>query len=123
MSLLLHLTTISGSHINATLVPVQKAFEPPEGVEPFSYVVDFTGQVHISRTSVDLHIEQTAFPAFLIGKEASARKVKAYIRVTPPYYETSLEKVAHKECDTIKPSDPAGVWYHEALRILASFSE
>lgn len=123
MSLLSHSTNISRLHVNIILVPVQKAFEPPEGVEPFSYVVDFTGQVHISRTSVDLHIEQTAVPAFLIGKEASARKVKAYVRVTPPHYQTSLEKVAHKESETIKPSDPAGVWYHEALRILASFSE
>lgn len=102
---------------------MQKSFEPPEGVESFSYVFDFTGQVHISRTSVELHIEQTASPAFFIGREAARRNVKAYVRLTPPFYQTTLEKVAHKEDEVIKPSDTAGTWYHEALRILANFPE
>ncbi|GJJ11992.1 hypothetical protein Clacol_006230 [Clathrus columnatus] len=103
--------------------PVQKCFDPPEGIQPFSYIFDLTGQVHISRTSVDLHIEQTATPAFFIGREAAKRGVKAYVRITPPYYQTALEKTAHQESDVIKPSEPVGTWYHEALRILANFPD
>ncbi|KAF8522110.1 NAD-P-binding protein [Hysterangium stoloniferum] len=102
--------------------PVTKCFDPPEGIEPFSYVFDMTGQVHIAR-AVELHIEQTAIPAFLIGQEAQRRKVRAYVRITQPYYQTSLEKTAHPESDVIKPSDPVGTWYHEALRILANFQD
>lgn len=101
---------------------MSKAFDPPQGVEPFSYVFDMTGEIHISRP-VDMHIEQTALPAYLIGREASQRKVKAYVRLTAPFYQTSLEKMAHSESDVIKPSDPVGTWYHEALRILANFNE
>lgn len=102
--------------------PVSKSFDPPEGVEPFSYVFDLTGQIHIAR-AVEMHIEQTAVPAYLLGREASKRKVKAYVRITAPYYQTSLDKTAHDESDVIKPSDPIGTWYHEALRILASFED
>ncbi|KIJ37720.1 hypothetical protein M422DRAFT_211199, partial [Sphaerobolus stellatus SS14] len=103
--------------------PVTKVFDPPEGVEPFSYVFDFTGtlQTHLS---VELHIEGTAVPAFLIGREASKRKVKAYVRVTPPYYDTSLDKsTAHDETENVKPTDPIGTWYHESLRILANIED
>lgn len=101
---------------------MSKSFEPPEGVEAFSYVFDLTGEIHVSRP-VDMHIEQTALPAYLIGQEANKRKVKAYVRHTTPYYQTSLDKTAHSETDMIKPSDPVGTWYHEALRILANFEE
>lgn len=70
-----------------------------------------------------VHIDQTAIPAFLLGQEAAKRKVKAYVRITAPYYQTSLEKTTHDEGDVLKPSDPVGTWYHEALRILANFKE
>jgi len=101
---------------------VNKTFDPPEGVEPFSYVFDLTGQIQVSRAA-EVHIDQTAIPAFLLGQEATKRKVKAYVRITAPYYQTSLDKTAHDESDQLKPSDPAGTWYHEALRILANFKD
>ena len=103
-------------------MPVTKAFDPPDGVDAFSYVFDFTGQHQMGR-AVELHCEGTAIPAYLLGREASKRKVKAYVRVTPPYYDTSVEKTAHDEKDTLKPTEPIGTWYHEALRLLASFEE
>jgi hypothetical protein len=101
---------------------VSSSFDPPEGVAPFSYVFDLTGEIHISRPA-DMHIKQTALPAYLIGREANTRKVKSYVRFTTPYYETSLEKTAHTESESLKPSNASGTWYHEALRILADFEE
>ncbi|KAF8580694.1 hypothetical protein K439DRAFT_1648132 [Ramaria rubella] len=102
--------------------PVSRSFDPPEGVEPFSYVFDLTGEIHISRPA-DMHIEQTALPAYLLGREASKRNVKAYVRITTPFYQTSLDKTVHDESEVIKPVDPVGTWYHEALRILANFQD
>lgn len=102
--------------------PVTNIFDPPEGIEPYSYIFDFTGQIDVSRPA-ELQIGHTAVPAYLLGKEASKRKLKAYIRVTQPYYQTSLEKTAHEEGEVLKPTEPCGTWYHEALRILANFEE
>lgn len=56
--------------------------------------------------------------ATLVGKEAAKRGVKAYVRVTQPFYETP-EKGAHDEKESIKPSGMRGIWWHETLRALA----
>lgn len=81
-----------------------------------------SGEINISRP-VDIHIKQTALPAYLIGREAHNRNVKAYVRLTAPFYQSSIEKTAHPESDVLKPTDPVGTWYHEALRILANFEK
>jgi len=51
--------------------------------------------------------------------EASKRKVKAYVRIHHPFYETST-KTAASEQDDIKPVETMGIWWHETLRMLAS---
>ena len=81
-----------------------------------------TGEINVSRP-VDMHIKQTALPAYLIGQEADKRKVKAYVRFTAPFYQSSVDKTVPSESEALKPTDPAGTWYHEALRILANFEE
>jgi hypothetical protein len=58
----------------------------------------------------------------MIALEASKRKVKAYVRMQLPYYETS-NKGSHDEKDDPKPFGVAGTWWHETLRILAAIEE
>jgi hypothetical protein len=48
--------------------------------------------------------------------------VKAYVRLSHPFYEVS-EKGAHDEKEDLKPEDTTGVWWHETNRALASISE
>jgi len=55
--------------------------------------------------------------ARLIGEEAARRKVKAYVRLQQPWYE-SPEKGSHAEKEDVKPSGVIGTWWHESLRIL-----
>ncbi|CAE6432678.1 unnamed protein product [Rhizoctonia solani] len=98
---------------------VSKMFDPPEGQEPYSYVFDCTGELSYMRED-PVQIDFTATIAHLIGTEAARRKVKAYVRLTLPFYDTSPEKVIHEEKDKIKPLGVRGTWWHETLRILAS---
>jgi hypothetical protein len=58
----------------------------------------------------------------MLGQEAAQRKVKAYVRVTLPYYETS-SKGSHDEKDDPKPDGTIGTWWHETLRMLAAIEE
>jgi hypothetical protein len=60
--------------------------------------------------------------ARLIGLEAARRKVKAYVRLQHPFYDTP-EKGAHTEKEDIKPSGTIGIWWHETLRMLAAIQE
>ncbi|PAV23540.1 nad dependent epimerase dehydratase family [Pyrrhoderma noxium] len=96
---------------------VAKVFDPPEGKEVYDYVFDLTGEVRHDRSDM-IQINQTVNIATLVGKEAAKRGVKAYVRVTQPFYETP-EKGAHDEKESIKPSGMRGVWWHETLRALA----
>jgi hypothetical protein len=54
-----------------------------------------------------------------VGTEAAKRGVKAYVRLTHPFY-TVPEKGAHDEKEDLKPEDTTGVWWHESLRALAA---
>ncbi|CAE6478601.1 hypothetical protein ACGC1H_003020 [Rhizoctonia solani] len=98
---------------------VSKMFDPPEGQEPYSYVFDCTGELSYMRED-PVQIDFTATIAHLIGTEAARRNVKAYVRLTLPFYDTSPEKIIHEEKDKIKPLGVRGTWWHETLRILAS---
>jgi hypothetical protein len=55
----------------------------------------------------------------LLALEASKRKVKAYVRIQHPFYETSAKNIASEQ-DDIKPVETIGIWWHETLRMLAS---
>jgi hypothetical protein len=59
--------------------------------------------------------------ARLIGLEAARRKVKAYIRLQHPFYDT--EKGAANEKIDIKPAGTLGIWWHETLRVLGAIEE
>lgn len=58
----------------------------------------------------------------MIGLEAAKRKVKAYIRLQLPFYETP-SKGSHDEKVDIKPAGTIGTWWHETLRMLAAIEE
>lgn len=71
---------------------------------------------------MQVQIQHTLSIARLIGEEADKREVKAYVRVTQPFYDTP-EKGGHSEKETVKPSGVRGVWWHETLRVLASIEK
>ena len=58
----------------------------------------------------------------MLGLEAAKRRVKAYIRVQHPFFETP-SKGAHDEKEDIKPLGSLGIWWHESMRLLASIEE
>jgi hypothetical protein len=71
-----------------------------------------------------IQINTTCNVARLIGLEAAKRKVKAYARVQHPFYETSSSsKESHDEKEDAKPIGTIGIWWHEALRMLAAIEE
>jgi hypothetical protein len=99
---------------------VSSAFDPPEGVAPYSLVFDFTGEFH---TWSDTIIIGTTFNiSLLLGLEAAKRKVKAFVRVTAPFYE-SHHKGPHSEKEDVKPVGTVGIWWHETLRALAAIED
>ncbi|PFH49119.1 hypothetical protein AMATHDRAFT_63842 [Amanita thiersii Skay4041] len=97
---------------------VSKCFDPVEGKEPFDYVFDFTGELSSDRTEA-IFINNTCNVARLLGLEAARRNIKAYIRIHQPFYETP-KKAAQDGKDEVKPEGTIGVWWHEALRMLAA---
>jgi len=100
---------------------VQAAFEPKEGQAPFDYVFDLTGEVRTERLE-EIHIEHTFNLSRLCGLEAARRKVKAYVRLQQPCYD-SPEKGIREEHEHQKPAKPWGRWWHETLRALASIDD
>jgi hypothetical protein len=76
---------------------VKTAFEPPEGFGAFDYVFDLTGEVRPERLE-QIQIEQTCHLSRLCGLEAASRKVKAYIRLQLPCYD-SPDKGQKSESD------------------------
>lgn len=58
----------------------------------------------------------------LLGQEAARRKVKSYVRLQLPFYETP-EKGSHDEKEDIKPALTLGIWWHETLRMLGAIEE
>ncbi|KAG8899046.1 hypothetical protein FRB99_006963 [Tulasnella sp. 403] len=101
------------------LIPanVTKVFDPPEGVAPFSYVFDCTGDTTFDRPN-EIQRDHTAKLAYSLGQEAARRNVKAYVRVTGPYYDFPNDKKADEK-ENPKPKGVRGVWWHAALRMLA----
>ena len=57
----------------------------------------------------------------MLGLEAAKRKVRAYVRIQHPFYETPSKGV-YDEKD-IKPNGTLGIWWHESMRTLASIEE
>ncbi|KAJ3976409.1 hypothetical protein EV361DRAFT_884094 [Lentinula raphanica] len=100
---------------------VQSVFDPPEGQGPYDYVFDLTGEVRHDRTEMIL-VNTTCNVARMLGQEAAKRKVKAYVRVTLPFYETT-SKGTHDEKDDPKPDGTIGTWWHETLRMLAAIED
>ncbi|KAF7295281.1 NAD dependent epimerase dehydratase family protein [Mycena indigotica] len=100
---------------------IAQMFDPPEGQAPYDYVFDFTGEVQFDRSEM-IQIDRTCNVAWLLGLEAAKRKVKAYCRLSLPFYETST-KGSHDEKEDIKPFGVCGTWWHEALRMLADIED
>jgi nucleoside-diphosphate-sugar epimerase len=100
---------------------IPATFDPPEGCAPYDYVFDLTGEVRQDRPE-QVQINMTCNVARLLGLEAARRKVKAYIRLQHPYYETSAKTIPEESTD-IKPQGVIGTWWHEALRILGAIPD
>ncbi|KAJ7929286.1 hypothetical protein B0H13DRAFT_2310747 [Mycena leptocephala] len=100
---------------------VASMFDPPEGQSAYDYVFDFTGEVQFDRTEM-IQIDRTCQVARMIALEAAKRKIKAYVRLQHPFYETST-KGSHDEKEDIKPNGVAGTWWHETLRMLAAIED
>ncbi|KAG5650371.1 hypothetical protein H0H81_012458 [Sphagnurus paluster] len=102
---------------------VASSFDPPEGQDPYDYVFDFTGEVRHDRTEI-IQINTTCKVARMIGLEAAKRKIKAYVRVQQPFYQTpSSTKATHDESEDLTPVDTLGIWWHETLRMLAAIED
>jgi len=99
---------------------VSSVFDPPEGLAPFSYVFDLTGELRWDRPA-EVQISHTCNIARLIGTEAARREVKAYVRLQHPFYTT--DKTPAREKDDIKPEGTYGIWWHETLRILGAIKD
>ncbi|KAJ6618315.1 hypothetical protein B0H10DRAFT_2164210 [Mycena sp. CBHHK59/15] len=100
---------------------IASMFDPPEGQSPYDYVFDCTGEIQADRTEM-IQIDRTCQVARMIGLEAAKRKVKSYVRLQHPFYETS-SKGAHDEKEDVKPDGVAGIWWHETLRMLAAIED
>jgi len=100
---------------------VASCFNPPEGHAAYDFVFDLTGEIRRDRTEM-IQINTTCQIARLIGLEAARRRVKAYVRLQHPFYETP-EKGTHNEKEDIKPSGTIGIWWHETLRMLAAIQD
>lgn len=104
---------------NQSIIP--SLFDPPEGHGPYDYVFDLTGEVRQDRTEM-IQITTTCNVARLLGTEAAKRKVKAYVRLTLPYYKTA-DKGPFDEKQDPKPNGTCGTWWHETQRILANIED
>jgi hypothetical protein len=69
-----------------------------------------------------IQVNATCDVARNVAQEAAKRKVKAYVRLTHPFYETSSKTPPDESVD-IKPKGDLGIWWHETLRILANIPE
>jgi len=100
---------------------ITTTFDPPAGHSNFDYVFDFTGEIRPDRTEM-IQITTTFAITRMLGLEAAKRKVKAYVKIHHPFYETSSKGVQNEQED-IKPNGTLGIWWHESLRVLASIEE
>ncbi|KAL0947340.1 hypothetical protein HGRIS_013459 [Hohenbuehelia grisea] len=100
---------------------VAQAFDPPEGQTAYDYVFDFTGEARPSRTEPVI-INMTCAVARLIGLEAAKRKIKAYVRLQLPFYDTGSKSPRNEKAD-VEPEGTVGTWWHETLRMLAAIED
>lgn len=100
---------------------VGSVFDQPDGKEPYSYVFDLTGEARNDRPE-EVQIANTFNVSRNVALEAERRKVKAYVRVHLPYYNTP-DKGEQSEKEDVKPIVPGGVWWHETLRALAAIED
>ncbi|KAF9262204.1 hypothetical protein L218DRAFT_1042950 [Marasmius fiardii PR-910] len=95
-------------------------FDPPEGQAAYDYVFDLTGEIRPDRTDM-IQVNTTCNVSKSLGQEAAKREVKAYIRVTLPFYETpNKEPTSEKD---IKPHGTIGTWWHETLRVVGAIED
>lgn len=57
------------------------------------------------------------------GQEAIRAGVKAYVRVTHPFYKLPLVDGHASEQEDVTPDGTRGYWWHESLRALAAMPE
>lgn len=96
---------------------IPTVYEPNDGQEPFEYVFDFTGEVRHDRAEGIIY-NTTYCVSKMLGEEAAKRKVKAYVRIQHPFYETPTKP--QDENQDIKPIGVVGTWWHETLRALGA---
>ncbi|KAF8310223.1 NAD-P-binding protein [Clavulina sp. PMI_390] len=114
---------------------VEEAFTPPAGHPPFDIVIDCTGEVRIHRND-DVYFETSAALTQQCGREAVRAGIKAYVRLTHPFYlfPPTLEEGAPLGpipdpenpgglVDVAEPDAARGYWWHESLRALAAIEE
>jgi hypothetical protein len=103
------------------LAVVTQCFNPPADGRPFTYVFDFSGSYSLTELH-EIQISHTFTIALNLGREASRRQLKAYIRIHPSFYDhrDEREKFTEKDPRGWVPLDVRGVWYHEALRAIGS---
>ncbi|KZT42003.1 hypothetical protein SISSUDRAFT_980784 [Sistotremastrum suecicum HHB10207 ss-3] len=100
---------------------VSSVFDPPPNQEPYSYIFDFTGEIRYDRPDL-VQVGQTLLVSRLIAQEAANRKVKAYVRIQLPWYD-SPDKGLRDEKDHQKTNGVIGTWWHETLRSLAAIKD
>lgn len=103
------------------LAVVTQCFQPGPDGRPFTHVFDCSG----SHSLTDLHeiqISHTFNIALNLAREASRRELKAYVRLTPSFYDhrDEREKFTEKDIKGWVPLDVRGVWFHEAIRAIGS---
>lgn len=70
-----------------------------------------------------MYYETTSDLAKNCGLAAVKSRIKAYVRLTHPFYHTHLEGEVNGEGDPVVPDGSRGYWWHESLRALASIPE
>jgi hypothetical protein len=101
------------------LAVVTQCFTPPVDGRPFTYVFDFSG----SHSLTDIHeiqISHTFTIALNLAREGARRQLKAYVRITPSFYDhrDEREKFTEQDLRGWVPLDVRGIWFHEAIRAI-----
>jgi hypothetical protein len=107
---------------------VSKAIaDPAPNGQPFTYIIDSTGEMHSGRAD-EVYIANTFNVSLSVGRAAAnylsnnPGSIKAYIRISAPWYKHPDIKKRYKEEDPEgwKPKERRCVWSHEALRAVGS---
>jgi hypothetical protein len=107
---------------------VSKAItDPAPNGQPFTYIIDCTGDLNSGRAD-EVYIANTFNVSLLVGRAAAnylsinPGSIKAYIRISAPWYKHPDIKKRYKEEDPEgwKPKERRCVWWHESLRAVGS---